>query len=169
MDNTTIYWAVMLTILIIIAVLTDIGIACIMTAIIMVLKYISQSKCSKEDMESNNALPSAALLPAASPDVKSEPKTPPKPVPVLKPQVMIDNADALDDILTPKLYTADDKIFDASVVSGYKDKKAKEIRSHWNNNNWKKYYDYEMGIHETENREWWTDNDFEIGKKHVVI
>jgi hypothetical protein len=50
-----------------------------------------------------------------------------------------------------------------------KDKKAKEIRSHWNNNNWKRYYDHELGTHESENRDWWSNDDFELAKKHVVI
>ena len=40
--------------------------------------------------------------------------------------------------IDPKKYSADDRIFDASVISGYKEKKAKEIRSHINNNNVKK-------------------------------
>jgi hypothetical protein len=77
------------------------------------------------------------------------------------------NEKTLDNILTPDVFTADDKLADMSMHSGRKNKKATEIRSHWNNNNWKKYYDYELGIHE--NREWWTDNDHELSKKHVLI
>ena len=92
-----------------------------------------------------------------------------KKLPVLKPEVILENAELLDDVLYPKMFSADDKIFDASVNSGYKEKKAKEIRSHWNNNNWKKYFDYEFGIHQQENRDWWSNDDFELSKKHVVI
>lgn len=80
-----------------------------------------------------------------------------------------DNATMLDEVLNPDKYSADDKIFNASVISGYKDKKAKDIRSHWNNNNWKKYYDYELGTHEQEHRDWWTNDDFELSKKHILI
>ena len=88
---------------------------------------------------------------------------------MLDPYIISENKKHLEDVLYPEQYTADDKIFDASVISGYKDKKGKEIRSHWNNNNWKKYFDYELGIHEQENRDWWHDDDYELSKKHVVI
>jgi len=105
------------------------------------------------------------------PEEKTESITPKKEkkLPVLKPEVILENAELLEDVLYPKMFSADDKIFNASIVSGYKEKKAKEIRSHWNNNNWKKYYDYELGIHKQENRDWWADDDFELSKKHVVI
>ncbi len=65
--------------------------------------------------------------------------------------------------------TADDKIFDASVASGYKNKRALEIRSHWNSDHtqWKKYYDSEFNDHES--RRWWEDNDYELAKKHVIF
>jgi hypothetical protein len=186
MDNPVIYWAVMLLILIILAVLTNMGTACVATAFIMVLKYISQPNCIRDGLEtgveSDAPAPTSSTKHMEPPTKDSEPPTkdsepptkdseppPPPTLPVLNPQILMDNAAALDDVLNPKLYSADDKIFDASVIAGYKDKKAKEIRSHWNNDNWKKYYDYEMGIHAEENREWWTDNEFEISKKHVVI
>jgi len=89
---------------------------------------------------------------------------------VLKPQIVEENKKMLNDILHEKNYTADDKIFNASIVSGFKDRIAKENRSHWNNDNWKKYYDYELGVHEQSNRDWWTNDDYELRKAgHVVI
>ena len=106
---------------------------------------------------------------SAPPNKASAPPNKEEELPVLKPEVILENEELLDDVLYPKMFSADDKIFDASVNSGYKEKKAKEIRSHWNNNNWKKYYDYELGIHQQENRDWWADDDFELSKKHVVI
>jgi len=63
----------------------------------------------------------------------------------------------------------DDKLSAASVDSGAKAKKSMDIRSHWNNNNVRRHFDYEMGIHEDANREWWQDDDLELASKHVVI
>lgn len=165
MDKLIFYWVLTLIVLIILIMLTDVGTASIVTAFIMIIKHMTQPyrKCNMYDHFES--------------EVKSKTGDPPKnktvPVvkqlPVLKPEVIVENAAMLEDVLYPTQYSADDKIFNASVVSGYKEKKAKEIRSHWNNDNWKRYYDYELGIHEDENREWWTDDDFELSKKHVVI
>lgn len=158
-------------VLLILAMMTDIGTASIITAFIIVVKFMTQSYkdrnaheyCGVEAFETEKEdAPSA-------PAEELEKKQPSETQPVLKPEVILENAEMLDDILYPKSYSADDKIFNASVVSGYKEKKAKEIRSHWNNNNWKRYYDYELGAHARENRDWWTDDDFELSKKHVVI
>lgn len=88
----------------------------------------------------------------------------------LKPQVIEENKHLLNDVLQEKSYTADDRIFNASILSGFKDKIAKENRSKWNNDNWKKYYDYELGTHDQSNRDWWTNDDFELTRAgHVVI
>ena len=88
----------------------------------------------------------------------------------LKPKVVEENKQLINDVMDEKFHTADDRIFNASIVSGYKDKIAKENRSHWNNNNWKKYYDYELGIHQQSNRDWWTNDDYELSRAgHVVI
>lgn len=88
---------------------------------------------------------------------------------VLKNDVLRHNAEMLNRVLNPKEYSADDKIFEQSRISALKPKKSLNIRSHWNNNNWKKYFDYELNIHQNENRDWWTDDDFELSKKHIVI
>lgn len=63
----------------------------------------------------------------------------------------------------------DDKLSAASIDSGAKAKKSLDIRSHWNNNNVRRHFDYEMGIHEDAHREWWQDDDLELASKHVVI
>jgi hypothetical protein len=86
---------------------------------------------------------------------------------ILKPKVLSDNMAALDQVLSPESYTADDRIFSTSVNSGYKNKKALDIRANWNNNGLKKYYDKELGDHES--RIWWEDDDLELRKKHVII
>ena len=169
MDSLVFYWVLTLVVLIILTILTDIGTASIITAFIMIMKFMVQPHSEKNifvernktsGFESQEEIPVNQNVP-----VKDEKKN----TPVLDPYIISENKKHLEDVLYPEQYTADDKIFDASVISGYKDKKAKEIRSHWNNNNWKKYYDYELGIHEQENRDWWHDDDYELSKKHVVI
>jgi hypothetical protein len=65
--------------------------------------------------------------------------------------------------------TNDDKLSAAGMDSGAKAKKSMDIRSHWNNNNVRRHFDYEMGIHEDAHREWWQDDDLELASKHVVI
>lgn len=105
-------------------------------------------------------------------ETKSSPKTEPSAESKydLKPQVIEENKNLLNDVLQEKSYTADDKIFNASILSGFKDRIAKENRSKWNNDNWKKYYDYELGAHEQSNRDWWSNDDFELTRAgHVVI
>lgn len=177
MDSRVLYWVLTLIVLIILILMTNIGVACLITTIIIVLKFLSQTYREKGQLP--NVIESGyvkdGFKQAQSVPVPVEKKIPVS-LPVAKapklplPDIIIsENEKMLNDVLYPKEHSADDKIFNASVISGYKDKKAKEIRSHWNNNNWKKYYDYELGIHERENRDWWTDNDFELSKKHVVI
>ena len=174
MDSVMFYWVLTLVILIILAMLTDIPTAGLVTAFLITIKYIIQPRTSgftegestvKNEEQHTEEPPDSP----STEEIKDNVEEKPPELPKIDPQILVDNAAALEEILNPGTYTADDKIFDASVNSGYKEKKAKEIRSHWNNDNWKRYYDYELGIHETENREWWTDNDYEINKKHVVI
>jgi hypothetical protein len=90
-------------------------------------------------------------------------------LPMLSSDVLADNRAMVDEIINPTNQSADDKIFDASVVSGYKNKKAKEIRSHWNNNNWKKYYDLELEQASQSANDWWTNDDAELATKHKVF
>lgn len=166
MDSLIFYWVLTLVVLIILIIITDVGTASIITAFIIIIKFMVQSYSDK-NMFTEKCKISIFESPVETKQVpvKSEKKT----LPILKPEVMLENAKLLEEVLYPEQYSADDKIFNASVVSGYKEKKAKEIRSHWNNNNWKKFYDYEMGVHEQENRDWWHDDDYELSKKHVVI
>jgi hypothetical protein len=177
------YWVLTIIILIIVAILTDIPTACLFTSVILTIKYINQENClNNYETALNKSCDDKPIEPVYVENIEPTSESTPKKilektsednvieeVNIIDPQILIDNENTLDQILNPDMYTTDDKIFDASVNSGYKDKKAKEIRSHWNNDNWKRYYDYEFGIHETENRDWWTDNDYEINQKHVVI
>lgn len=78
-----------------------------------------------------------------------------------------ENAKTVEAVMNPKEQSMDDKLFDASIANGYREKKAKEIRSHFNNNNWKKYFVEEFDNHA--NRDWWGDDEYEIGKKHVLV
>lgn len=168
MDSLLFYWALTLIVLIILILISDVGTAAIITTMLIIVKSITSTEhidtFTSDEPEHINT---------TSNNHHTDNVSPPVPIPAsvkqLNPSVMKDNENMLEDVLNPKQYSADDKIFNASIVSGYKNKKAKEIRSHWNNKNWKRYYDYEFGIHETENREWWADDDFELSKKHVVI
>jgi len=170
MDSLVLYWVLTLVILVVLTLMTNIGIASVITTFIMVMKFISQSysdkntnhSCRMEGFETEKKI-APQTVEKQIPVKKLQPQV----LPELKANVMAENAELLDDVLYPKSFSADDRIFDASVVSGYKDKKAKEIRSHWNNNNLKKYYDKEFGDHEE--RDWWSNDDFELSKKHVVI
>jgi hypothetical protein len=65
--------------------------------------------------------------------------------------------------------TNDDKLSAAAMDSGSKAKKSMDIRSHWNNDNVRRHFDYEFGIHEDAHREWWQDDDLELASKHVII
>lgn len=95
----------------------------------------------------------------------------PKPLPKIKPEVLLENAAMVDNVFNGGTFTADDKLFDKMIHAGYKNKKAIESRSHWNSDNqWKKYYDYELHIHEDAERDWWNDDDLELTRAgHVVI
>jgi hypothetical protein len=171
MDSLIFYWVLTLIVLIVLIILTDVGTASIITTFIMVMKFMTQqysddNVCSRRNKFSGFETEKKTVF--TIPEKTSTSFKKEKTLPVLKPEVILENAELLEDVLYPKMFSADDKIFDASVNSGYKNKKALEIRSHWNNNNWKKYYDHELGIHENRS-EWWGDDDFELSKKHVVI
>ena len=100
---------------------------------------------------------------------KKEKKLEPKPLAPLSKKIMKENKQTLLDVLYPGTYSADDKLFNKSLASGYKAKQSKDIRSHWNNKNWKRYYDYELGNHEQQHRQWWTNDDAELAKKHMIF
>jgi hypothetical protein len=165
MEPLFLYWVLTLVVLLILMMLTDVGTASIITTFIMVMKFMNQPH---KDKNIYGRHPDGfETEPEPEQKTKTAHITPHTELPILKSDIILENTEMVDDIFNPKTHSADDRIFDASIISGYKEKKAKEIRSHWNNNNTRKYFDYEMGIHE--NREWWTDDDFELSKRHVVI
>ncbi len=155
--------------------ITDVGTAAIATTFIMLLKYISQDDTAGMFDYSNKRIldckkPTVVVkIPDDKkiPDEKKDDK--PSALSGIDPSILNSNAEHLEDVMHPQALTADTMIMTSSITSGLKDKKAKEIRSHWNTNNWKKYYDYELDIHDQENRDWWTNDDYELSKKHVVI
>jgi hypothetical protein len=158
MDSSIVYWALIFSIFIILILITDVEVAVASTALIMLIKFSIYPCSPKESFEEE------------SEDVKSSPPAPKKKqLPTLPASVIKGNIKTLENVLKPKTQTADDRIFNASIESGLKAKKSLDIRSHWNNNNWKKYYEYELGIHEDENREWWSNNERELSQKHLVI
>jgi hypothetical protein len=169
MDSLIFYWVLTLVVLLVLTMLTNIGTASIITAFIMIIKFMVQIYDNKNISEGTHQTDNILLKTEQKIQKPLQPvdNAPHKKLPTLKPDVILENIEMIDDILYPKLYSADDRIYDASVISGHKEKKAKEIRSHWNNNNVRKYYDYELGIHA--NREWWGDDDFELSKRHVAI
>jgi hypothetical protein len=171
MEPLIFYWVLTLVVLLVLTMLTDVGTASIITTFIILIKFITQKHDNTAEIVSNTESFADTNVPHIQKN-KEIPKaggtsTHVRTLPKLKPSVMLENSKILDDILYPTDYNSDDRIFNASVISGYKNKKAIEIRSHLNNNNWKKYFDKELG--EQENRIWWEQDDFELSKKHVVI
>lgn len=170
MDSLIFYWVVTLVILIILIMITDIGTASIITSFIMVIKLLTQEYNSKLSNEKKDSRSPSRFMDNIDPFSGTGPETSntiPSSGQMLSKDVIVHNATMLEDVLHPRQYSADDKIFDASIVSGYKSKKAKEIRSHMNNNNWKRYYDKELGEQET--RHWWGQDERELAQKHVLV
>ena len=89
-------------------------------------------------------------------------------LPELDSKIIENNKKSLDDIFSNNYQSADDMLAYSLLTNGYKEKKAKVIRSHLNNDNWKKYYDYEFNIHSGENRDWWSNDDQELSKRHNI-
>jgi hypothetical protein len=143
MDSLTFYWVLTLIVLLVLILTTNVVVAVAVTTLIIIVRYITQ-------------------------DIKPVEQSAPA-IKILNPSISAENSSMIDDVLSPKTVSADDRIFDASIIHGYKDKKAKEIRSHWNNDGWKKYYNYEMEIHQQENKDWWTNDDLELSQKHLVF
>lgn len=159
MESITLYW-----VLIILVIILSPENCLVTTLIAMLLVYLFKAKNKKDyfKVEQNNSVSEKQV--SEKPASKDESK-----LPELKKEIIEENRAALMDVLKPYSATADDRLMDASINNGKKDKKAKDIRSHWNNNNWKKYYDYEFGIHSTSNSEWWQDDELELSTKHVVF
>lgn len=190
MESLLLYWVLTLIVVIILTLISDVGTATLITSLLIVGVYLAQ-ECS--DIGRQEFVPQSHVSGFEAPPLLDSPTynydmtpddninrpvfpieamDPPQVGAILSdlpPDVLAHNEDMLNDVLSPPEFSADDKIFDASVVAGYKAKKSVDIRSHWNNNNWKKYYDYELGIHADTSREWWQDDDEELARKHVVI
>lgn len=159
MESIALYW-----VLIILVIIMSPENCLVTTLIAILLVYILKGKNKKEYFKVEKNTPASEKPASEKPASEDKPK-----LPELKKEIIEENRAALMDVLKPSITTADDRLMDASINSGKKDKKAKEIRSHWNNNNWKKYYDYEFGIHSTGNSEWWQDDELELSTKHVVF
>jgi len=180
--NTFLFYCVFaFIILIILTALKDIGIASVIVTFMMLAKFTSQIKHNScEHFTPKTTTPAKANKPLDESLDKSLDKSLDesldKPLDksldksyTLSSEIMNSNESALDEILSTGSETADDRIFNSSIISGDKERKAKEIRSHWNNKNWKRMYDYELSVHDRQNKDWWTDDDFELSKKHVVF
>ena len=168
---------VFLFLFIVIGTLTNIGTAAIVISSVLVLRYLHlmiREPCIAEtDPESfaGGIIEGAEGSPAADKKAAkkgAKQKKPKKKIPMTN-KMKLETASAVADVLYPPYHTADDKIFNASIHSGLKAKKSKDIRSHWNNHNWKKYFDYELEMHSDSNREWWSNDEHELAKKHVVL
>lgn len=153
MDSLLFYWVLTLVVLIGLIMIIGVESASVIVVFIILLKFITQH--NKKDIEVKVPI-----------NVIDQEKIP---IDNAETKMMTDNAETLDNILYPNIRSADDMIADSSITNGMKDKKAKEIRSHWNSDKWKKYYEYELNIHDQKHRDWWTDDDFELSAKHVVI
>lgn len=162
------YTVLFFVILILLTLVTDIGTISVILTITLLVKYICQTysikatdSCHRTNDRQHNEKETAINTQGFQQQNEEEN--------VLSKNIVESNRNTLDSIYDNQYDTADDKIFNASLVSGGKEKKAKEIRSHWNNENLKKYYDYELFVHEDKNRKWWTEDDYELSKKHVVF
>jgi hypothetical protein len=69
----------------------------------------------------------------------------------------------------PVAFAADDSLTALGLIVGRRAKESMDIRSHWNNDNWKKYFENELGYFDQSNRDWWTNDDVETSAKHVLI
>lgn len=135
------------------------GLEITLVSITLTMLYKCTYTCNKKE----------SFTPELTKKIVQEERELPREITNIDPEVEISNGALLSDIMAPKLHTADDKAAVLSVESGLKNKKAKEIRSHWNNNNWKKYYTNEFMTHDIPGGEWWGEDDFELSKKHTLV
>lgn len=165
-DSLSFYFSLVIVVMLVVSMISDVATASIVITAILLFKYIQQTKCFQ--LSHVGGSNTEGLPPQSTP--ASEPVPEPAPEPIQLSKETIDNIEnTVMDVIYPSYDSADDKIFAASISSGKKNKKAKEIRSHWNNNNWKKYFDYELEMHSQENRDWWENDEYELAKKHVVL
>ena len=135
------YWLLTLIVLIILVILNGIRSTLVTIAILLVAQYYIQS-----------------ISPLTN-EINKLPK--------LDDEVSRYNESSLDSILSSTYQDADTSLSGSFIENGKKSKKAADIRSHLNNDSWKKYYDYEFAI-SGENRDWWSNDDSELSKRHDI-
>ena len=136
------YWVLTLIVLIVLVILNGIQATLVTVAILLVAQYYIQSTSSLTN------------------EVKAD-------LP-LEDEISKYNETSLDSILSSTYQDADTSLSGSFIENGKKSKKAADIRSHHNNDNWKKYYDYEFNVHSGENRDWWSNDDSELSKRHDI-
>lgn len=136
------YWLLTLIVLIILVILNGIRSTLVTVAILLVAQYYIQS-ISPLTNEMNK-------------------------LPKLDDEVSRYNESSLDSILSSTYQDADTSLYNSFIENGKKSKKAADIRSHLNNDNWKKYYDYEFNAVSGENRDWWSNDDSELSRRHDI-
>lgn len=150
------YLILLMFILVTLGAFTDMSTAVVVTAFIVVFRYILPP-CAMPIHTSAPAHPTVAdTTPVDAADVSA-----------------FANDGRTDNDLPGVFYTpktpADDLISKKMNLNGQRDKNAATIRAHWNNNNWKKYYNYEFGANEPTTRDWWADDDLELSKRHELF
>ena len=136
------YWLLTLIVLIVLVILNGIRSTLVTIAILLVAQYYIQS-ISPLNNEMNK-------------------------LPKLNDEVSRYNESSLDSILSSTYQDADTSLSGSFIENGKKSKRAADIRSHLNNDSWKKYYDYEFNAISGENRDWWSNDDSELSKRHDI-
>ena len=136
------YWLLTLIVLIILVILNGIRSTLVTIAILLVAQYYIQS-----------------ISPLTN-EINKLPK--------LDDEVSRYNESSLDSILSSTYQDADTSLSGSFIENGKKSKRAADIRSHLNNDSWKKYYDYEFNVISGENRDWWSNDDSELSRRHDI-
>lgn len=136
------YWLLTLIVLIVLVIINGIRSTLVTVAILLVAQYYIQS-ISPLTNEMNK-------------------------LPKLDDEVSRYNESSLDSILSSTYQDADTYLSGSFIENGKKSKRAADIRSHLNNDSWKKYYDYEFNAISGENRDWWSNDDSELSKRHDI-
>ena len=150
-DSLVTYWLLTLLVLLILAITIGIVAASIITSLIIIVIFYIMKSSNLSSYTNENSIKNELLK-----------------LPELDSKIIENNKKSLDDIFSNNYQSADDMLAYSLLTNGDKEKKAKVIRSHLNNNNWKKYYDYEFNIHSGENRDWWSNDDQELSKRHNI-
>ena len=139
------YWLLTLIVLIVLVILNGIKSTLVTVTILLVVQYYIQSTSKISPIKNG----------------KQDPL-------IIDNEISKYNETSLDSILTSTYQDADISLSNSAIDNGKKNKRATDIRSHFNNDNWKKYYDYEFNIHSGEHRDWWSNDDSELSKRHDI-